>query len=88
MTKVTSTQFIKTPGAFQDQAQREPVLIMKHNREHTVLLSAEEYHRLKRRDRQVFRVGELSEADIAAIAAIEPPAEAVAFDHELEDERA
>ena len=86
MAKVTSTQFIKTPGVYQDEAQREPVVITKHNREHTVLLSAREYHRLKRRDRQVFRIGELSEADVAAIAAIEPPAEAEAFDHELEGE--
>jgi len=83
MSKVTSTQFIRTPGVYQDQAQREPVVVMKHNREHTVLLSAQEYHRLKRRDRQVFRVGELSEADVAAIAAVEAPAEAAAFDHEL-----
>lgn len=84
MAKVTSTQFIKTPGLYQDQAQREPVVIMKRNREHTVLLSAQEYHRLKRRDRQVFRVGELSDADIAAIAGVRAPAEAAAFDHELE----
>lgn len=84
MTKVTSTQFIKTPGVYQDQAQREPVVITKHDREHTVLLSAQEYHRLKRRDRQVFRVGELSDADIAAIAMATVPAEAAAFDHELD----
>ena len=86
MAKVTSTQFIRTPGVYQDQAQREPVVVMKHNREHTVLLSAQEYHRLKRRDRQVFRVGELSDADISAIVAVEAPAEAKAFDHELEGE--
>lgn len=86
MSKVTSTQFIQTPGAYQDLAQREPVVITRHNREHTVLLSAEEYRRLKRRDRQVFRVGELSEADIAAIAATEAPAEAAAFDSEIEGE--
>ena len=86
MAKVSSTQFIKTPGVYQDQAQREPVLIMKHNREHTVLLSAQEYHRLKRRDRHVFRVGELSDADIAAIAAVTAPSEATAFDRELESE--
>lgn len=84
MAKVTSTQFIRTPGVYQDQAQREPVVITKHDRAHTVLLSAQEYHRLKRRDRQVFRIGELAEADIAAIAAVEAPAEAAAFDHELE----
>lgn len=88
MSKVTSTQFIKTPGAYQDLAQREPVVITRHKREHTVLLSAEEYRRLKRRDRQVFRVGELSEADIAAIAAAEAPAEAAAFDSEIEGDGA
>lgn len=84
MTKISSTEFIRTPGAYQDQAQREPVVIMKHNREHTVLLSAQEYHRLKRRDRQVFRTGELSESDIAAIAAAEAPIEAADFDDEVE----
>lgn len=88
MVRVSSTAFIKTPGAYQDQAQREPVVIMKHKREHAVLLSAQEYHRLKRRDRQVFRVGELSEADIAAIAAAEAPAETAEFDHELEGKKA
>lgn len=86
MAKVTSTQFIRTPGVYQDQAQREPVMVMKHNREHTVLLSAQEYHRLKRRDRHVFRVGELADADIAAIAAATAPADAAAFDHELDGE--
>lgn len=60
---------------------------MKHNREHAVLPSAED-HRLKRRDLQVFRVGELSEADIAAIAAAEAPAEAADFDHEFHGKKA
>lgn len=86
--KITSTQFIKTPGAYQDQAQREPVMIMKHNREHTVLLSAQEYQRLKRRDREVFRVGELSEQDVAAIAAARAPAEAAAFNREIKGKKA
>jgi hypothetical protein len=81
--KITSTQFIKTPGAYQDQAQRVPVTIIKHNRVHTVLLSAQEYQRLKRRDRQVFRVGELSERDVAAIAAARAPAEAAASSRKL-----
>ena len=84
MASVTATQFVKTPGLYQDQAQREPVVITKHNREHTVLLSAEEYRRLKRRDRQAVRIEELSQADIAALAAIEPPAESHAFDDEYD----
>jgi PHD/YefM family antitoxin component YafN of YafNO toxin-antitoxin module len=79
---------MKTPGVYQDQAQREPVVILKHDREHTVLLSAEEYRRLKRGDRQVFRTGELSDEDIAAIAAATPAPEAEAFNSEIEGDPA
>jgi hypothetical protein len=36
-----------------------------------VMISAEEYQRLKRRDRQVFTVGELPEAIVEAVARTE-----------------
>lgn len=85
---ITSTQFIKTPGACQDEAQREPLVITKHDHEHAVLLSARAYQRLKRRDRLVFRAGELANRDVAAIAAATAPAEAAAFNDEVEDNRA
>jgi prevent-host-death family protein len=84
MIKVSSTDFVRTPGHYQDEAQRAPVVIMKHNREHAVILSAEEYRRLKRRDRLALRAGELSEADIAAIRLASAPAEAAAFDDEMD----
>ncbi len=83
MSRVTSTEFVRTPGLYQDQAKREPVVIMKHNREHTVILSAEEYRRLKRRDRMVFRAGEIPADLLAAIAAATAPEEAAAFDDEM-----
>lgn len=83
MSRISSTEFVRTPGLYQDQAQREPVIIVKHNREHAVIVSAEEYRRLKRRDRLVFRTGELSDADIAAIRAAAPAPEAAAFDDEV-----
>ncbi len=86
MARITSTQFIKTPGAFQDEAQRAPVWITKHNRDHTVLVSAVEYERLKRRDREVLRIENFSEEDIAAIAASRAPEEAAAFNHEYESD--
>jgi hypothetical protein len=47
------------------------------------MLSAEEYHRLKRRDRRVMSVSDFTDADIAAIETAEPPAEAARFDSEL-----
>jgi len=87
MSKVTSTEFVRTPGLYQDQAQREPIVIMKHNRAHAVILSAEEYRRLKRRDRMVFRAGEVPDDLVAAIAAASAPEEATAFDGELDDAR-
>lgn len=83
MSKISSTEFVRAPGLYQDQAQREPVIILKHNREHTVIVSAEEYRRLKRRDRLVFRAGEVSDADIEAIRAAAPPQEDAAFDDEV-----
>jgi len=81
--KVTSSQFIRNVGHFQDRAQIEPVVVMKRNREHTVLLSAEEYRRLRRRARIVQRTEEMSEAEIEAIARAEVPEGHEALDGEL-----
>lgn len=83
MSKIASTEFVRTPGLYQDRARREPVIITKHGREHAVLISADEFRRLKRRDRHVFCAGELSDADIAAIRAAAAPAEAASFDDEV-----
>jgi hypothetical protein len=47
--------------------------------------SAEEFKRLKRRDREVLRSEDLTEADLEAIRKAEPPAEAAAFDHEVSE---
>jgi prevent-host-death family protein len=38
--KVTSTEFQQNVGRYQDAALQEPVIITKHNRHHTVLMSA------------------------------------------------
>ena len=49
-----------------------------------MLLSVEEYERLKRRDRQVMSLSDFTQADLAAIKASKPSAEASQFDDELE----
>jgi hypothetical protein len=51
--------------------------------ERTVLISVEEYQRLKRRDRQVLTVSDFTEADIAALEATRAPESSKAFDPEL-----
>ena len=53
MTHVTASQFQKAFGAMSDKALAEPVTITKQGRDHLVVLSADEYARLKRRDRKV-----------------------------------
>ncbi len=83
MQKVTSREFQRNFGRFQDEALRSPLSITRNGRDRLVLLSVDEYERLKRRDRQAIAVEDLSEADIEAIRRAEPPAETAQFDHEL-----
>lgn len=82
MLKISSSELQRQIGAQLDAAQREPIMIASNGRERAVLLSVEEFRRLKRRDREVLDVGEMTDDDLAAIRAAEPPAEASRFDHE------
>ncbi len=50
MTRVTSTEFQQAVGNYSDAAMREPVIITTHNRDRLVLMSVEEYARLKALD--------------------------------------
>lgn len=83
MQRVTSREFQRNFGRFQDEALRAPLSITRNGRERLVLLSVEEYARLKRRDREALFVEELSEAEIEAIRHAEPSADAAQYDHEL-----
>jgi prevent-host-death family protein len=83
MVSVTSAEFQKGFGRYREVAQREPVTITNHGRESLVLLSAEEYRRLKRLDRRALHPWELDEHALAALEKAEPPPEAARFDDEL-----
>jgi len=85
--KVTTADFIKNYGQLADKALSEPVTITKNGRDRLVVLAADEYLRLKRRDRLVIRAGELSDEEIALIATAEVPAEYAHLDEELKDWR-
>ena len=69
--RVTTADFIKSYGTLADKALTEPVTITKNGRDRLVLVSADEYARLKRRDRRAILPEELSEADVTTIAASE-----------------
>jgi prevent-host-death family protein len=84
MLKVPSAEFQKNIGRYQDVALTEPIIVTRNGRERTVLISADEYKRLKRRDREVLSIYELSQEDIEALEKMEPPLEAAQYDHEVD----
>ena len=67
MIRVSATEFSKEVGRYQDAALTQPVIVTRNGRDRTVMISAEEYARLKRRDREVFGAGELPESTVEAI---------------------
>ena len=83
--KVSSAEFQKQFGALADKALVEPVTITRNGRDRLVLLSVEEYERLKRRDRRVVRLEDFTDEEMALIAEAEVPAEYAHLDAELKD---
>ena len=71
-----------------DRALTEPVTITKNGRERLVLLSAEEYARLKRHERSGLRAEDLTEDEAQLTACAEAPAETAHLDKLLEDDEA
>ena len=74
MNKVSASEFQRSLGSISDKAMREAVAITKQGRNHLVLLSYDEYARLKRRDRMVGLAGELSDAWLNAVRTAVGPA--------------
>ncbi len=83
--RITTADFLKNFGALADQALSEPVRITKHGRDRLVMVSAAEYDRLKRRDRRVVRLEDLTDEELELIAQAEVPAEYAYLDAELEN---
>ena len=83
MIKVSSAEFQRNLGRYQDLALAQPVTVIRDGREDTVMISVEEYDRLKRRDRQVLSLEDFTDADIAALEQTRAPDSSKAFDDEL-----
>jgi len=83
--KVTTADFIKNYGTLADKALSEPVTITKNGRDRLVLVSADEYARLKRRDRRVVRLEDFTEYEMALIARAQARGEDAHLDAELKD---
>jgi PHD/YefM family antitoxin component YafN of YafNO toxin-antitoxin module len=83
MIRVSSTEFDKDVRHYHDAALVEPVVVTRNGRDLTVVISAEEYRRLKRRDREVLGIEDFTDADIEAVRRADPSPEAASFNHEL-----
>jgi prevent-host-death family protein len=80
---VPASEVQKNFGTYHDKAQREPVQITKYGRETAYLVSAETFNELWASYRKAIRVGELSDAEMAAIMQAKVPVE---HDYEYEDD--
>jgi len=82
-TRVTASQFQQSFGSLSDQARREPVVITKHGRDSLVDMSADEWARLKRRDRRVGLTAELPAEWVEAVRQAKVPESFAHLDAEL-----
>jgi hypothetical protein len=84
MIRMTETEVQQGFRALADRARREPVAITTTDgREELVVLSIEEYARLKRRDRRVGLTDDLPEEWVEAVRNAKVPDEFAALDAEL-----
>ncbi len=71
--QTTATEVQKNFGFFQDEALKKPVFISKNGRPKTVLISYEEFVRLKARDRQAYGLDHLPDSLATAILEAKVP---------------
>jgi prevent-host-death family protein len=82
MARVPASEFQRGFGRLRGVAHREAVIVTSHGRDDVVLLSAEEYQRLRSLDRPAMHVSELTDEDLAALDAIKISEEAARYNHE------
>ena len=68
---LSASEFQDRVGETLDRSLSQPVLITKHGRPRNVVLSYDEYERLRARDRRAVRAEHLTDEDIAALEASE-----------------
>ncbi len=69
MIRVSSAEFQRAFGLLADKALTAPVAITKHGRDHLIVMSAEEYGRMKRSYRRAYLAAELPDEILAEVEA-------------------
>ena len=74
--RITSVELHQRLGQTIDRARQEPVMVTKHDRDHVVILSAEEYAELRRTYRKARLTGGLTEEEREQIKQSKAPSKA------------
>ena len=82
MNRVTSNEFQKKFASYKAKAHREAIIITSHGQDDLVLISADEYNRLRQLDQKAAYVHELPEAVINELGTVPIPEETHKFDDE------
>jgi PHD/YefM family antitoxin component YafN of YafNO toxin-antitoxin module len=83
MMRVSAEDLQRQWDRVQDIALAEPVTVTCNGRDRMVLLSVEEYSRLKRRDRQVMTPADFTAEDLEVLEKTKAPGETAAFNREV-----
>ncbi|MBV7257182.1 type II toxin-antitoxin system Phd/YefM family antitoxin [Pacificimonas sp. WHA3] len=83
--EVAAKQVSSRFGFYTDEAMLRPVGIQRHGTTRVVMISLSEYERLKRRDRQVKYVKDLTDDEIHAIKTAKPGKASRALDDLMAD---
>jgi prevent-host-death family protein len=83
MTRVPASEFQRQFGRLRGVAHREAVIVTSHGRDDVVLLSAEEYQRLRSLDRRAMHVSALTDQELAALDEVKISDEAARYNHEM-----
>ncbi len=81
---LSASEFQDRVGEALDRSLSQPVLITEHGRPRNVVLSYDEYERLRARDRRAVRAEDLTDEDTAALEASEMAPGYEHLDAELE----
>lgn len=75
MSIVTAAEVQKNFGRYRDAAAEEAVIVTAHGKPSVVILSVAEYERLKELDRRVLRFADMTDEQMAEMAAARIPDE-------------
>ena len=82
MVRISAAEFVKNFVRYWEVALGEPVTVTRNGRDRAVLLSVEEYRRLKRLDKRTGEAGEITQEDISAMERGKPRAVPVRAGHD------